>query len=525
MVGNLLSLKWAHFVASLKRSGWALAGTIIGAVYALFGLFAVFAVFMAQRGGDPETVQGLAVILAALVSALWCIVPVVISGQDSTLDPDILAPFPLKPGEILGGQLAGSVISIFGMMTLIGSFFPVMGWASPLPAVVSVFSGILGFLILMICSRLMSALGMAIRQKRFLAEGIGAVFFLALLCAGPLAGSLTESLFSPSWVHAVASVLGWTPLGVAWALPGDVAQGQWLVLALRLVVTAVCLVGGLLLWRAVIAHQISHVGAGGASSPGRSKSRTSLGLFSRFPASPVGAVAARTATYYLKDPRLNLNLLVAPGFLVVFWFMGTANGGASLIMVGPLVGWMLAWQSSYSVSYDNTAFALHMTAPVTGVQDRWGRTLGMVVVFVPLVVVVSAAAMLLQGTPGGIPTNLGASLCMLLAGLGVGACISVRYALPVAAPGESPWKSRKNNSGMANVLIQFLTSLLIVGLALPVWVLLGVGALTGNPVFGWIALVVGCLYGGAMLWVGVRLGGAWYDKRAPELYQDLARLR
>ncbi|MDN5654608.1 MAG: hypothetical protein L0G46_05905, partial [Kocuria sp.] len=71
----------------------------------------------------------------------------------------------------------------------------------------------------------------------------------------------------------------------------------------------------------------------------------------------------------------------------------------------------------------------------------------------------------------------------------------------------------------------FLTSLLIVGLALPVWVLLGVGAFTGNPVFGWIALVVGCLYGGAMLWVGVRLGGAWYDKRAPELYQDLARLR
>ena len=144
MVGNLLSLKWAHFVASLKRSGWALAGTIIGAVYALLGLFAVFAVFMAQRGGEPETVQGLAVILGALVTALWCIVPVVISGQDSTLDPDILAPFPLKPGEILGGQLAGSVISIFGMMTLIGSFFPVLGWASPLPALVSVFSGILG---------------------------------------------------------------------------------------------------------------------------------------------------------------------------------------------------------------------------------------------------------------------------------------------------------------------------------------------------------------------------------------------
>ena len=55
MVGNLLSLKWAHFVASLKRSGWALAGTIIGAVYALLGLVAVFAVFMAQRGDRKST--------------------------------------------------------------------------------------------------------------------------------------------------------------------------------------------------------------------------------------------------------------------------------------------------------------------------------------------------------------------------------------------------------------------------------------------------------------------------------------
>ncbi|WP_129359876.1 hypothetical protein [Rothia uropygioeca] len=525
MVGNLLSLKWAYFVASLKRSGWALAGTVIGGIYGLFGLFMVFAIFMVQRGGEASTAQGSAVILGAVVTLLWCIVPVVATGQDSTLDPDLLAPYPLKPQEILGGQLLGSFISIFGMMTLVGAFFPAVSWTSPLPVAAAILAGVIGFVLLMICSRLMSALGMAIRQKRFLAEGIGAVFFLALLCAGPLVGTLTEGLFSPTWISTVASVVGWTPFGAAWAIPGDVAQRAWFVLVLRLVVTALYTTGALLLWQKVIAYQTSHVGNASGASGGRTKSGKWLGLFSRFPATQAGGIAAKTATYYLKDPRLNLNLLVAPGFLVVFWFTGMSNGGASLTIVAPLVGWMLAWQSTYSVSYDNTAFALHLTSPITGAQDRWGRSIGMSVIFVPVVVLVSVIAMLLQGNPGGIPANLGLGLCLLLAGLGVGACVSVRYALPVAAPGESPWKSRKNNAGLANALVQMVGSLLIVVMALPVWILLILSMVTGNAVFDWIILLVGPIYGSLVLWLGVRIGGGWYERRAPELYQDLTRFQ
>lgn len=525
MVGHLVSLKWAHLVASLKRSGWAIAGTIIGTVYGLLALFMVLTIMMSQRGEDPVVAQSTAVVLGTVVAVLWCIVPLVLSGQDSTLDPDILAPFPLRPREILGGQLIGSVISIAGAITLIGAFLPVVTWESVGPAVTAVFAGILSFGLLMICSRLMSAVGMAIRNRRFLAEAIGAVFFLALLCAGPLLGALTDGLFSTAWTTGVASVTGWTPLGAPWALPGDVAEGAWGILALRGVVTLAYICAGLFVWLRVIAHQTSHVGAASGTRSRGSRTGIRLGLFGRFPATPVGGIAARMVTYYLKDPRLNLNLLFAPGFLLLFWFVSGAEGGGQLLLVGPLVGWMLAWQSTYTVSYDNTAFALHLTAPISGLQERWGRSLGMCAIFVPLVGLTSVIAMLLAGTAGSVPANLGVSLSLLLSGLGVGAAMSVRYALPVAAPGESPWKSRKNNAGFVNALFQLLGSLLILAVALPIWALLIVFAVTGNPVIGWSILVAGPVYGLLILWLGVRIGAAWYERRAPELYQDVAKFR
>ncbi len=526
MVGNLVSLKWAHFCASLRRSGWSVAGTIIGGIYALMALVGVVAGMMALREGDPALAQGVAVVVGTLATAVWCIVPLVLSGQDSTLDPDLLAPYPLKPRDIIGGQLLGSVVGIFGLVTLIGSLMPVLAWTSPGPALLALPAGIVGFVLLMVCSRLMSCLGMAIRHKRFLAETIGAIFFLALLCAGPIVSTLTSSLMSEEWVRSVANVTGWTPLGIAWALPGDLASGAWGLLILRSVLTVAYLAVGLWVWQSVIAYQISHVGSAPARKGGAAKSGRWLGLFTRFPATPSGAIAARTTTYYLKDPRLNLNLLMAPGFLILFGFMNsTGSGGFLLHMVGPIVGWMLAWQSAYVVSYDNTAFALHLTSPVRGISERWGRTLGMMVIFVPLVAFVSVAAEIIQGEPGSIPANLGLSWAVLLAGLGVGAVLSVRYALPVPAPGESPWKSRKNNAGLANALIQFVSSIAMWAITLPILILMLAASITHVPVFDWIILIAGPVYGALIVWLGVRMGGTWYERKAPELYQDLVRMR
>jgi ABC-2 type transport system permease protein len=43
--------------------------------------------------------------------------------------------------------------------------------------------------------------------------------------------------------------------------------------------------------------------------------------------------------------------------------------------------------------------------------------------------------------------------------------------------------------------------------------------LTGSAVFGWLTLGAGLLVGTAVFYGGIRLGGAWYDKRGPELLE------
>jgi ABC-2 type transport system permease protein len=46
--------------------------------------------------------------------------------------------------------------------------------------------------------------------------------------------------------------------------------------------------------------------------------------------------------------------------------------------------------------------------------------------------------------------------------------------------------------------------------------------ITGSTVPGWIALVLGPVLGLALFATGVRAGGIWLDRRAPELLAQLA---
>ena len=61
-------------------------------------------------------------------------------------------------------------------------------------------------------------------------------------------------------------------------------------------------------------------------------------------------------------------------------------------------------------------------------------------------------------------------------------------------------------------LIMFL--LLLPGLGLLVAQLL-----TGNALFGWLALLVGVAEGAVLLVLGIRIGGRWLEARMPELMQ------
>jgi ABC-2 type transport system permease protein len=257
-----------------------------------------------------------------------------------------------------------------------------------------------------------------------------------------------------------------------------------------------------------------------AGSSKRKGSR--LGVLGLLPAVPAGAVMARSLTYWYRDPRYSGSLVVIPLLPVVLAFQGAQTGDyASLAVLAPLSAFILAWSISADVSYDNTAFALHLATGVPGAADRLGRALACLAFALPVVLVFAVGHSAFTGDWAALPGQLGLSLGVLFTGLGLASVVSARYTVAVPLPGDSPFKKPPGNVGQT-LAVQFGGMLVLLVLVLPEAGLLIAQLLTGNGLFGWINLAVGTVLGVVLFVAGVRLGGKWLDVRGPELLAQVA---
>jgi len=99
--------------------------------------------------------------------------------------------------------------------------------------------------------------------------------------------------------------------------------------------------------------------------------------------------------------------------------------------------------------------------------------------------------------------------------------ISARYTVSVPLPGDSPFKKPPGNVAQT-LAVQFGGMAVLLVLVAPEAALVAAQFITGSSVPGWIALGLGPVLGLTLFAVGVRTGGAWLDRRAPELLAQLA---
>ncbi|WP_431812696.1 hypothetical protein [Kocuria sp. cx-455] len=520
---RMAALKWHLLINTLTRSTWILVGTILGALYMLFvvGSFG-FALFMV--GSESlEIVRTAAVFFGTLLLLGWWIVPVVSSKADSSLDPSRLALFPLRIPGIQIGQILGAVIGIPGIATLLITAAWISTWrASGIALLLAIPCALLGLLLAFVGSRAVTALSANFNKQRRAGEIISIVLLGLVVLLGPLfalIGRGVEQVWEqlPTW----AGYLAWSPLGAAWAIPADAAQSQWGAALGRLAIAAATLVVVVLVWRAAL-HRALADATGDAARSG-AKSVSGVGLFARLPATGWGAVMARCLTYWVKDPRYSATLLILPAMAAAFWFISQDGTGVIWILPG-LVALLMAYAISADVGYDNTAFTLHILAPVKGSHDRLGRALAMLCIGVPAVILMLAVTMVRTGGWGYLPGMVGICAALLLAGTGVVSVMSARYTYPVPPPGASPMKTPQGYT-VLNVIIQFVILGAVALMALPPMILLIVQVVSGQALWGWLALAVGIVEGLGVFWLGIVLGGTWLDRRAPELLQEVAQYR
>jgi ABC-2 type transport system permease protein len=140
---------------------------------------------------------------------------------------------------------------------------------------------------------------------------------------------------------------------------------------------------------------------------------------------------------------------------------------------------------------------------------------------VPVVVVFTVGSALIVDRTEVLPALLGASLGILLTAYGTASVVSAIVVYPVQLPGENPFQTRQGAS-MAAITSQLLGWLAVLVLSSPEVVLAVVAITLGPAAVGWIALLVGLVFGGTLLVVGLRVGGRTLDRTGTDL---LARIQ
>ncbi|WP_166846147.1 hypothetical protein [Isoptericola sp. BMS4] len=538
MAAQLVRLKLTLLANAFRRSVWQTVGLVLASVYGAFVLVLVVLGAVAGSVAAPALTAQLLTLGGALVVLAWWVVPLFAFGVDATLDPQRFVTFAIPRRHLLAGLALAGLVSVPAAVTALAALgVSFTWWRDPVALVAALVGAVLGVALCVVGSRATTTALAPLLDSRRYREVLAVVAVVPLVLVGPafgwLSGTLADSVDGGVQVQVgggsvlgsalapLVDVVAWTPFGAPWSFGPAVHDGAWGLLAARLAVTLATLAVAWTVWDRSLARALVTPRGGGAAGAGRG-----LGWFSRLPATPTGAVAARCATYWVRDPRYAASIAIVPLLPVVLGVVGVTGevGGGLLLLAAPLVAWVLGFGISNDVGYDNTAFALHVATGVPGRADRWGRALPVLVAGLPLVAAFALVGCGVADRWDALPAMLGVSLGTLATSVGISSAVSARLVYPVPKPGESPFKTPQGAT-VATMAAQFAAMGIDLALSVPVLALALPAILLPAPALGWAALAVGCAVGGVVLVLGVRWGARVLDRRRPELLQQVMAFR
>lgn len=531
MALTLVRLRWTLTLNQWRRSPFTLVMSVLGALYVL-GMAAV-AVTLLVTGlpALPDEARGATTVLAAAVVVLaWLVIPPFVTGVDATLDPHSFVLFPVPARTLIAGLVLSAFTTPVGLATLavllgLGASW----WDRPAALAAGLVGGALTAVTAVAIGSGLAGLLAAYASRRRVRDVISVLLFIPLMLGG-LALSRAIASFEDFLAIApqIARGAAWTPFGAGPAAAWAAAEGRGAAVALHLAVAAAWCLAALALWHLAVRRTVEPVAVGGGRSRrvAAGADPTPLRWLGRPATGPRTAIAARAQRYWLADPRYAAGLIIIPLMAVLLWFTGgmAAEGGPGLgllLVLGPITAWSLAYSISADIAYDHTAFHLHVVSGVRGVDDRWGRVLGLAGWGVPMILLVTTATVAAAGDWSLLAPMLGLALGLFGTTAGLSALVSARFVYPVPKPGDSPFATPQG-AAMRTMLVQGAAMLVSLALAVPFLVPFVVRLVTGAAVWGWVTVALGLAWGAVALWLGVRLGARWYDRAQAETYQAVA---
>ena len=570
MVATLVRLRWRLTLNALGRSVWILLASLLGAAWAIGTIISATAGAAALGLGAPTSIAaGVIGALGALITLGWILVPLLLTGVDSTLDPRALAPWIAPSRSLAGGLAVAGATGIPGIATAVCLALPALTWAMGGHWGAAGLALLLAPVALATCvlaSRVV-VIGTGVSTTRWGRDIIGAIGGVAVIGAAVVpslfnAVAMRSEGLDDSLLMAIARVLSLSPFGWALAAPGYLAQGR-AGAALSLAVGALALPIALApLWGGVVRRVMSGDRASGRRrrcegdadvpapadavrtvQPTLSGATTSAPLvwqrrLERVIPPPAAAIAARCLRYWRTDPRyLALGasavfVALAVGVVMVLntqqGFGGAegdsslasapvsaASGGAppALLGVPVVIALMSGWALHDDLGYDSTALWMHLSAGVRGRDDRMGRMVAAALWTLPVLAIITIALGMWTARWDIVPAVVGVQLGLYGAAAAWSGVMSAVLPYEVNAPGESPLKSRTSGMALAASLVQMVGLGVVVVLALPVVVGICILVMTSAWQWGWALLAGGAFWGTGLAWAGAVIGGRALDRR------------
>lgn len=516
MVAHILRLKLRLLANGFRRSPWQLVGVIVGGLYALglVALLIVAAWFVADQG---SWLTPISVLVSSVVVLGWAIIPPLLTGVDLTLEPARFVHFGIPSKKLSPGLILAGFISVPALLTVVAMLcFSVLWRLNAGAFAVALLANLATAVMAILACQYLTIVATTLRSKRRFREISFGLLFTVLIMLGPIINLVAQAgEQAGSWIGPVTEVLSYTPFGTFGAVPGSVVEQSFASGGLIHIGLGLLYLAGLV-WLLVRATSAAVI-----APPPQNKAAAAkgLGFFKWLPSTPTGAVAARCLTYWFRDPRYAISVIMVPLLPVLFYFMGTQTGNFTLMfLVGPIIGVLLGFSISADISYDNTAFALHVLTGVSGRADRAGRVLAVGLISIIPILAAGILPGLLSGQSWRVVGDLGLSLAALLVGFAVSSVVSARYTYSVPLPGDNPMKTPPGN-GMRVAVTQLGTFALMGLLLVPVIIPFAFGLAQQSTMLGAVTLALALIYGAGLLFAGMVWGGRWFEQRQPELMQ------
>lgn len=517
MVAQFLRLKLRLLANIFRRSTWQVVGIVVGLVYGLGLAALLFLSLVGLRLVDDVSFVRDVLIVAGAATVVGFIVFPLVFGSEDTMDPRRFAFFALPDRTLALGLAVAAIVGIPALVLAIVLLGTVVTWSRGVPeTMLATLSAALAFGTCLLVARVATSLASFLLATRRSREVMGVIGVLLIVMAAPVIvglATLDWANSGPALLGGIADVLGWTPLGAAFAVPGDAAEGQWGAALLKLLIAAGTLWLIWMAWQALVAKMLV--------TPGReasAKSYRGLGWFDRMPQGATGAVAARGITYWFRDARYWVSFIMVPIapllVMIPLALAGVPQFYLWLIPV-PLICLFLGWSLHNDVAYDSTAIWLHVASGVRGTSDRVGRLVPVLIAGILVIGLGSAVTVFILNDWRLLPSLLGISTALLLGGLGIGSVTSARLPYPVVKPGDSPFQ-QPQSSGTITAIVQSLAMFGALLIALPAGVFGALGLFV-DPAWHAAAFAAGVGLGVLVLAFGVWQGGRVFDARGPEM--------